>query len=136
MNKTKKKRPEHSKLMKEYYRSGRMKPVKMFGSNNPSWRGDKVSYSGLHHWMKKELGKPNKCIFCFRKTKRYEWANINKKYTRNPSDWISLCVSCHKFFDMNLGKLKRLVKVHNDEIEEHKIKVKTITNIIKFYEND
>lgn len=129
------KRPEHSLVLKKYYKSGRMKPIKMLGKNNPSWKGDKVSYAGLHHWIKKELGKPNECKICQTKqTKRYEWAMIEKKFTRNPSNWISLCGSCHRYLDGN-GRIKgtqidRLTQLKN----KYSSKVAKIDKIL-FYLN-
>lgn len=27
------------------------------------------------------------------------WANISGKYLRDITDWVRLCVSCHKYFD-------------------------------------
>ena len=31
---------------------------------------------------------------------RYHWANVSGKYLRDISDWIQLCVKCHKQFDI------------------------------------
>lgn len=75
------------------------------------WKGDQVSYSGLHHWLTKYFGKPSlcenpKCTYprklhkrTLLKPKRYEWANISGKYKRERSDYIQLCPSCHRLFD-------------------------------------
>lgn len=35
---------------------------------------------------------------------RYHWANLDHKYSMNPSDYIQLCPKCHKSYDY--GKLK------------------------------
>ena len=70
------------------------------GKNSPYWKGDDVSYSVLHVWVEKELGKPRKCNLC--KTEElghYEWANRSRKYRRNIKDWIRLCKSCHNRYD-------------------------------------
>ena len=72
-----------------------------------AWKGDGVGYRGLHIWVGKHLGKPNKCSLCGldeipKGMKRYfQWANISRKYTRDLSDWIRLCVLCHKRYDYN-----------------------------------
>ena len=72
-----------------------------------NWKGDKVGYSGLHAWVRKELGKPNHCAYCQTTTaKKYEWANISHSYKRELSDWIRLCVSCHRLYDNGKIKLK------------------------------
>ena len=64
------------------------------------WKGDEVSYAGLHMWVKKELGAPKYCEHC-KKTdkKRYEWANISRQYKRVLTDWVRLCKSCHIAYD-------------------------------------
>ena len=69
---------------------------------HPNWKGDKVSYLGMHTWINNKLGKPDECQFCGKNKlfgKKIHWANISGKYKRNYKDWIRLCVSCHKKFD-------------------------------------
>lgn len=69
---------------------------------HPQWKGDEVSYVGLHMWIRRKLGKPNKCEHCKTEEERlYHWANISKEYKRELSDWIRLCVPCHKRYDLN-----------------------------------
>jgi hypothetical protein len=63
------------------------------------WKGDNVSYIGLHAWVVKRLGKPNKCELCGRIGKRLEWANKSREYKRDLNDWIRLCYSCHEKYD-------------------------------------
>ena len=71
------------------------------GENSYNWKGDKVGYRQLHAWVSKQLGTPKRCAFCKSKEKvRYHWANISKMYKRILSDWVRLCVSCHKKFDL------------------------------------
>jgi len=70
------------------------------GAKNSMWKGDNVGYSALHKWIKKQLFKRKVCQHCgTKKAKRYEWANISKKYKRDLEDWIELCCSCHYKFD-------------------------------------
>ena len=73
-------------------------------SNDKSynWKGNKVSYSGIHHWVKRHRGKAKKCEFCAKTGdgKKIQWANIDHFYSRNLNDFISLCVSCHRKFDI------------------------------------
>lgn len=69
---------------------------------NVNWKGDDVGYVGLHGWVRRRLGEPNECKICGNKNLRhrqYHWANISKRYFRDESDWIRLCVKCHKEFD-------------------------------------
>lgn len=62
------------------------------------WKGDNVGYGGLHHWVKKHLGKSNKCSYCF-SNENVEWANKSHKYKRDLTDWMQLCRSCHHVYD-------------------------------------
>ena len=65
-----------------------------------AYKGDKVGYVGLHDWVQSRLGKPRKCEHCkTEKAKKFEWANISRKYKRDLSDWIRLCTSCHRLYD-------------------------------------
>ena len=69
---------------------------------NPMWRGDEVGYSGLHTWLTRNFGQPKFCEKCDSKdlSKRYHWANKTGSYMRVRSDWIRLCVKCHKNYDL------------------------------------
>lgn len=59
----------------------------------------------LHNWVKRNLGKPNKCDFCQTTEKRmYHWANRSGDYKRELSDWLRLCVPCHKNYDYDRKK--------------------------------
>lgn len=70
------------------------------GSNSYIWKGEKAGYSAKHIWMSKTFGKPKFCEHCKSKNaKRYEWANISKKYRRKRNDWLRLCKSCHIKYD-------------------------------------
>lgn len=65
-----------------------------------NWKGNNVGMVSLHNWVKRRLGKPNKCEFCgTTKNKRYEWANKSHLYKRDLTDWIRLCHSCHRIYD-------------------------------------
>lgn len=80
-----------------------IKPTKHFtakNSHHPFWKADDVSYSGLHYWIGRKLGKPRECTNCGTLTaKKYEWANISGEYKRDLKDWVRLCVSCHRRMD-------------------------------------
>lgn len=94
------------------------KPPHFFGEKSSHWKGDNIGYSGLHQWIRLTFGKATKCeyknckyprqnkakVWVF-KPKRFEWANINGKYKRDREDWVQLCPSCHRKFDIGLIKL-------------------------------
>lgn len=75
---------------------------KYTGEEANRWSGDKVSYRGLHLWIRKLKGPPKICDCCgVKKTtpKSIQWANIGHTYKRDLDDWVSLCPSCHIKFD-------------------------------------
>jgi hypothetical protein len=76
------------------------------GERHGAWKGDNVGYDALHDWVKRILGTPCKCTYCGldKKERMYHWANIGHAYKRNLKDWVRLCCSCHKLYDM--GKIK------------------------------
>lgn len=81
-----------------------------------NWRGDDVGYSGLHTWVKKKLGFPNRCEICGTEGGILDWANKDHKYKRNLDDWIRLCKKCHFRYDLENGyrlppRLKKLPAV-------------------------
>lgn len=68
-----------------------------------AWRGQKVSYYGLHSWVKinwgpARFGKCEHCS-CSNKTRKLNWANLDHKYSRVKSMWAILCVKCHYHYD-------------------------------------
>jgi hypothetical protein len=72
------------------------------GNEHPFWKGEDVSYSGIHHWIARKLGKPSICEHCGKNglsSKKIHWANKSGMYLRNTTDWIRLCAKCHKKYD-------------------------------------
>lgn len=80
-----------------------IKYLQITDSLHPMWKGNDVSYGALHSWIARKLGKPTNCENCDKinlNGRKIHWANKNGKYKRNLSDWIRLCVSCHKKYDI------------------------------------
>lgn len=77
----------------------------MQGKNHPRWKEKDVEYHTLHKWINKTFGRPMRCSNCGDDSQetKYHWANKTGKYLKDKSDWIRLCVLCHKRFD--LGRL-------------------------------
>lgn len=72
---------------------------------NPNWKGDMVSKQGLHAWLVRHYGRPQRCERCnTQEAKRYDWANISGEYKRDRDDFIRLCRSCHVSMDKNWKK--------------------------------
>ena len=65
------------------------------GEEHPRWRGIYVNYSGLHMWVSRHLGEPQKCEHCG-VVSNLQWANKSGEYKRDLRDWLSLCIPCHK----------------------------------------
>lgn len=95
-----------SKISRGYDGHGFKKGHKLFsGNKNWLWKGDKASYTALHSWVRRWKGKPTKCEVCGSEgIKKYQWANIDHKYRRVLEDYISMCPSCHKKYDIRLSK--------------------------------
>ena len=68
---------------------------------NGMWKGSKASLPAKHAWVVRRLGKPSNCELCGTTEKRmYHWANISGNYLRDVSDYMRLCVPCHKRYDL------------------------------------
>lgn len=74
----------------------------MVGEKHYKWKGDKAGYGSIHDWVKRQLGKPQKCEFCGQIESiehRLNWANKTGKYLRDINDWLRLCLKCHRKYD-------------------------------------
>lgn len=82
--------------------------TKLWGKEHPNWKGKKVSYAGLHQWVRRALGKAKQCSECGNKENGCHWANVDHKYRRKVEDYKELCVACHWKHDKknNLRKSK------------------------------
>lgn len=77
---------------------------KYIGKKNPNWKGKNAGCQAMHSWIYKYRGKPKICEHCGKTTEetRLHWANKDHKYRRNLNDYISLCVACHKKYDLKM----------------------------------
>ena len=92
---------EESKQKLRLIQIGKSRP-QTSNEKHGNWKGDNCSYRSLHSWVTRWKGKPIKCEHCGKlKTtpKSIHWANISGEYKRELTDWISLCVKCHKHYD-------------------------------------
>lgn len=80
------------------------------GTKNGMWK-EKVSYKGLHRWVRRNLIKikPLMCENC-KTTKNVDCANKSNKYLRDLSDWKWLCRKCHMLEDNRIKNLKQYSK--------------------------
>jgi len=85
------------------------KRLETTGERHPRWKGIDADYSAKHRWIYKLLGAPTKCENCGKDELRghkIHWASVSRKCERVVSDWVRLCVSCHKLYDLGKVKLK------------------------------
>lgn len=82
------------------------------GGRNHKWRGDKVGYSGVHMWVRLHKEKPSYCTKCGKEGNSHQihWSNIDHKYKRNLDDYVALCASCHKRYDLDNGLVKHQLR--------------------------
>ena len=65
---------------------------------------EKLGYSGLHEWVRRNLGRPETCEHCGIKQNGHKihWANKSGEYKKELSDWLRLCVPCHSKHDRKM----------------------------------
>jgi len=73
------------------------------------YKGDAAKNGAKHMYLYVTFGLASHCennpIHIGR---RYNWANLDHKYTRDPNDYAQLCMSCHSLYDR--GKISVLGK--------------------------
>ena len=94
---------EYNENQKEKLNLDGLKYGHQKGESHHLWKGDNASYSAIHYWVYRQLGKAKKCVDCGT-TKKCAWANISGKYKRLTNDYKALCYSCHSAFDDILKK--------------------------------
>jgi len=62
--------------------------------NHAMWRGDDVSYSALHTWIRKNKPKPELCENCGINPPK-DLHSIGHTYLRDVTQWKWLCRKCH-----------------------------------------
>ena len=90
---------KHSEVIKEKIR------LAVKGENNGNWKGNNLTYRGLHRRIRTLKPKPELCEKCQTK-KAYDAANISGKYLLDVNDWIYLCRSCHMIEDQRMFNLR------------------------------
>src|SRR3990167_9188467 len=74
------------------------------GERNGMWKGDKVGYSALHDWIKRNKPKLTHCEKCNNK-KPLQAANISGEYKRDINDFMWLCARCHVYYDGTINNI-------------------------------
>lgn len=70
------------------------------GKEHWYWKGNDVKYVSIHSWVHRNFGKAKdfECSKCG-STENLQWANLDKKYSRDRDTWTVLCCKCHYHFD-------------------------------------
>lgn len=77
-------------------------------------------YHAIHHWLRKNFGKADRCENknCNNKSKNFNWAlksNLDYEYKRE--NFIKLCRSCHAKIDCTEETRKKLSKSNSGKIQ-------------------
>lgn len=82
------------------------KKGQLVGTKNNKWKGESAGYHAKHMWANSWFGSPQFCEHCKTSSRRmYHWANVSGGYLRDRNDWLRLCVSCHKKYDLSKSQL-------------------------------
>jgi hypothetical protein len=84
------------------------------GNKNGMWKGDIVSYTALHQWVKRNKPKPELCEEC-KEIEPYDLANISGEYKRDTDDYKWVCRRCHMEIDGRLKKLQEILEIKQTE---------------------
>lgn len=110
------------KNFEEFLKKAHATP-KRKGADHRDWKGDAVGYSGLHAWVRRELGTPSRCENCgTTEAKQFEWANKSGEYKRDLTDWIRLCTLCHRRMDRAKVHRRRMgaVEQGQEDPDQHR----------------
>lgn len=76
----------------------------MAGEQNPIWRGDKAGTHSIHIWLNKHHPRTGICkihnAFVGLEKTCYAFLHHPNHHSRNISDYIESCWSCHRKFDI------------------------------------
>lgn len=84
--------------------TGNLRKSDNSGSKHGAWKGDAVSYNGLHSWVNKHKPRPELCEEC-NLVPPLDLANKGI-YNRDFDNWEYLCRKCHMTKDGRLERAK------------------------------
>lgn len=93
-------------------------PGQTAGEMNVNWKGNKVSYGGIHDYIRNKYGSPQICEHCKAKnlgSRKHHWANISGEYKRDRNDWLRLCAKCHFNFD---GRISNIIRYNQSRTKQ------------------
>jgi len=87
--------------------------MKQWKSKEEKWH-----YCNVHSWLRRNFGKPTKCEGknCSGISKYISYALISgKEYEKVRDNFICLCTSCHRIYDMTEEKRKHMSESHKGQ---------------------
>jgi len=98
---------------------------------NPRWKGDDASYTAKHQFLIRNYGNPTHCELCNiegHREKGGRWSvhwskKKDREYTHDRDDYIGLCRSCHRKYDITEEELKQLSCLSKNITVEQKQKM-------------
>lgn len=109
MNNTEKWEGTPTEAQKSYWNSLKKKE----GEEAPRWKGEKAGKSAFHQYINKHHGRPKICENkeCKGKSKDYDWCiKTGRKYSHNIEDYLRMCRSCHRRYDLTPEKKEQAIK--------------------------
>jgi len=100
---------EGTDKQKEYWESMKGRSGKV----TPRWKGREASKNAMHKWLRKHFGNPDLCSNqnCEGKSQIFEWClKQGREYSHDPDDYLWLCRSCHRRYDLTPEKFKQAIK--------------------------
>jgi hypothetical protein len=71
------------------------------GETHRRWKGEEVGRIAAHLWLLQTSPKTGICERCGKSAKTHHaFKGENGKWSRNREDYLELCPSCHKRFDL------------------------------------
>lgn len=83
------------------------------GKDTPRWKGKSATKQSMHQWLHANVIDPKSCSNkkCDGTNKLFEWClKRGRKYSHNPDDYLWLCRSCHRQYDLTPEKKAQAIK--------------------------
>ena len=77
------------------------------GDKSYNWKGNSIGYVGIHIRLARKI-KPTRCINCKRERK-LQWAHLGNSYSTDLSEYVTLCVSCHRLYDHQYMTIREFI---------------------------
>ncbi len=76
---------------------------------HPWQRHENPKYGAIHTRLYRERKKTKECVYCGSE-KRLEWASIYHTADKNLDNYIPLCASCHRKYDMTPETKRKIMR--------------------------